>query len=94
VGRKDTQPVPLASPLNVPSPEPPIPTPGSIRPRACSPNILQARTGLDIAGLETEKARAGHKPTLDLTASYNVSATSTARHQPASATASTSARPA
>jgi outer membrane protein len=37
-----------------------------------SPTIQQAKTGVEIAQLETEKAKAGHKPTLDLTASYNV----------------------
>jgi len=35
------------------------------------PTILQARANLDIAKLETEKAIAGHKPTLDLTLGYN-----------------------
>ena len=35
-----------------------------------SPAIEQARTGLEVAQLETEKAKAGHMPTLDLTASY------------------------
>jgi outer membrane protein len=35
-----------------------------------SPAIAQARTGLEVAQLETEKAKAGHLPTLDLTASY------------------------
>jgi outer membrane protein len=70
VGGKDTQPVPLASPLNVPSPEPANPDAWVDQAEGVSPNILQARTGVDIAALETEKARAGHKPTLDLTASY------------------------
>ena len=37
-----------------------------------NPSVRQARTGLDIAKLETEKAQAGHKPTLDLTAGYNI----------------------
>jgi outer membrane protein len=36
------------------------------------PGIQQARTNLDVAKLETEKAEAGHKPTLDLTLGYNV----------------------
>ena len=36
------------------------------------PNIRQARGNLDIAELEIAKAEAGHKPTLDATASYNV----------------------
>jgi len=35
-------------------------------------SVRQARTGLDIAKLETEKAKAGHMPTLDLTASHNI----------------------
>lgn len=35
------------------------------------PGIQQARANLDIAKLETEKAMAGHKPTLDLTLGYN-----------------------
>lgn len=34
------------------------------------PSVRQARMALDIAKLETDKATAGHKPTLDLTASY------------------------
>ncbi len=36
------------------------------------PGIKQAQLALDVARLETEKAQAGHKPTLDLVASYNV----------------------
>jgi len=37
------------------------------------PAIQLARTNLDIAKLETEKAAAGHKPTIDLTLGYNSS---------------------
>jgi outer membrane protein len=37
-----------------------------------SPAIQQARTNVEVARLETDKAKAGHKPTVDLTASYNV----------------------
>ncbi|HSN79527.1 MAG TPA: TolC family protein, partial [Rhodoferax sp.] len=33
-----------------------------------SPGIMQAQIALDVAQLETQKAQAGHKPTLDLTA--------------------------
>lgn len=36
------------------------------------PGIRQAQLALDVAKLETEKAQAGHKPTLDLNASYNL----------------------
>ena len=35
------------------------------------PAIVLARTNLDIARLEIEKAQAGHKPTLDLSLGYN-----------------------
>ena len=34
--------------------------------------IRQARIGLEMAQLETQKAQAGNKPTLDLTGSYNI----------------------
>ena len=37
-----------------------------------NPGIEQARIGLEVAQLETEKAKAGHLPTLDLTASYGL----------------------
>jgi outer membrane protein len=37
---------------------------------AQNPGIAQARIGLEVAQLETEKAKAGHMPTLDLTASF------------------------
>ena len=36
------------------------------------PAIRQARANLDVAKLETEKAIAGHKPTVDFTLGYNV----------------------
>jgi outer membrane protein len=36
------------------------------------PLIRQARIGLEMAQLETQKAQAGNKPTLDLTGSYNI----------------------
>jgi len=36
------------------------------------PNILQAQANLRVAELEVDKAAAGHKPTLDLQASYSV----------------------
>jgi outer membrane protein len=36
------------------------------------PAIVQAKVNLDIAKLETAKAQAGHKPTVDFTLGYNV----------------------
>ncbi|MEP6825765.1 MAG: TolC family outer membrane protein, partial [Ramlibacter sp.] len=72
VGKTDAQPVPLANPLNLPAPEPADPNAWVDLGDAASPAIQQARSNLEIARLETEKAKAGHKPTVDLTASYNV----------------------
>ncbi len=37
-----------------------------------SPAVQQAKLGLEVAQLETQKAQAGHKPTLDLVGSYSV----------------------
>ena len=37
---------------------------------ARNPNVQQLQIALEVAGLETEKARAGHKPTVDLNANY------------------------
>jgi outer membrane protein len=34
--------------------------------------VRQAQLGLDVAQLETQKAQAGHKPTLDLVGSYSI----------------------
>jgi outer membrane protein len=36
-----------------------------------NPSVIQSRAALEIAKLETSKAEAGHKPTLDLVAGYN-----------------------
>ncbi|WP_332825174.1 TolC family outer membrane protein [Ramlibacter sp.] len=71
VGRNDAQPNPLSVP-DVPLPQPADPEAWVSASEASSPAILQARSAVEIAELETEKARAGHKPTLDLTASYGI----------------------
>lgn len=72
VGKSDVQPKPLALPSTMPGPQPADINAWVQQGEANSPSIQQAKTGLEIAQLETEKAKAGHKPTLDLTASYNV----------------------
>ena len=72
VGRNNTQPNPLGSPLQVPGPQPADAEAWVAASESASPAILQARKGVEIAELETEKAKAGHKPTLDLTTSYGV----------------------
>lgn len=71
VGRNDAQPNPLNVP-DVPLPQPADPESWVAASEASSPAILQARSVVEIAELETEKAKAGHKPTLDLTASYGI----------------------
>ncbi|AMO24266.1 TolC family outer membrane protein [Ramlibacter solisilvae] len=71
VGRPNVNPAPLTV-TELPPPNPADPQAWVDRGETVSPSILQARQALEIAQLETEKARAGHKPTLDLVASYNV----------------------
>jgi outer membrane protein len=39
------------------------------------PSIKSAQLALDVAKLETQKAEAGHKPTVDLNASYGINRT-------------------
>jgi outer membrane protein len=71
VGKPDVKPNPLVVPVNVPPPQPSDVNVWVQQGEENSPSIKQARTAIEIAQLETEKAKAGHKPTLDLTASYN-----------------------
>jgi outer membrane protein len=72
VGKPDVKPNPLAVPVNVPAPQPADVNVWVQQGEENSPSIQQSKTAVEIAQLETEKAKAGHKPTLDLTASYNV----------------------
>lgn len=72
VGKADAKPNPLAVPLNVPAPQPANPEAWVQQAEDASPAILQAKSAVEIAQLETDKARAGHKPTLDLVASAGV----------------------
>ena len=72
VGKTNTQPNPLVAPLAIPGPQPADPEAWVAVSEASSPAILQARKAVEIAELEVDKARAGHKPTLDLTTSLGV----------------------
>src|SRR5438105_1774259 len=72
VGKAEVNPAPLALPPRLPDPQPADVNVWVQQGEESSPQILQARTGVEIAQLETEKAKAGHKPTLDVVASYNV----------------------
>jgi outer membrane protein len=72
VGKPDVKPNPLVVPVDVPPPQPSDVNVWVQQGDENSPSIRQAKTAVEIAQLETVKAKAGHKPTLDLTASYNV----------------------
>lgn len=70
LGTSNASPWPLAQPERLPEL-----TPGDLQAwldqaESHSPQIRQARIAQDIARLETDKAYAGHKPTVDLQASY------------------------
>ncbi len=72
VGQTNAQPLPLLAPIKLPTV---LPTDVSVwveQSEAQHPAIRQARSNVDIAELEVKKAEAGQKPTLDATASYNV----------------------
>ena len=73
VGRSGVTPRPLAAPVNLPPLQPGEPQAWLERAGENHPTVLQARRNLEIARLETQRAEAGHKPTLDLVGQYQVS---------------------
>ena len=70
VGRPANELKPLARPVALPALVPAEPEPWVQIAQENNPTVQQSRLALEIAKLETQKAYAGHKPTLDLTASY------------------------
>ena len=72
VGKAETQPSPLAVPVGLPELQPNDANAWVEQAESNHPAIQQARLGVDVAELETEKAKAGHKPTVDAVASYNI----------------------
>jgi outer membrane protein len=72
VGRTGAQPTPLAKPVTLPQLQPADMQSWVDTALANQPRIRQAQLALDIAGLDTQKAEAGHKPTVDLQAGYQV----------------------
>jgi outer membrane protein len=73
VGRSNVTPNRLAGPVVLPSLAPGQIDEWTARADEQHPNVRKARLALDIAKLETEKARAGNLPTVDLTGSYSKS---------------------
>ena len=72
VGKADAQPEPLITPVKLPIVLPADVTTWVEQSEQVHPALRQARSNVEIAELEISKAQAGHKPTLDATASYNV----------------------
>ena len=70
VGRQGVAPKGLAIPVAMPALAPVNVDDWVARADADHPSIRKARLGLDVARLETEKAKAGNLPTVGLTASY------------------------
>jgi len=70
VGRQGVTPKGLAVPVAMPALAPVNVDDWVARADADHPSIRRARLGLDVARLETEKAKAGNLPTVGLTASY------------------------
>ncbi|MFC5520932.1 TolC family outer membrane protein [Polaromonas jejuensis] len=72
VGKTESQPKALLAPVNLPPVVPADVNTWVQQSEAMHPSIRQARSNVEIAELEVKKAEAGYKPTLDATASYNV----------------------
>lgn len=72
VGRAGTSPLPLAAPVNLPAVAPDDVAPWVAQSENAHPGIRQARAALEIASLETRRAEAGKKPTVDLTGQYQI----------------------
>ncbi len=71
VGQAGVSPKPLRVPVELPGPVPADPEQWVGAADQVHPTVRRARLGFDVATLETEKARAAEKPTLDAVASVN-----------------------
>ncbi len=70
VGKPSTDPKPLIAPVSLPPLAVDAADEWVTLSQAQHPSIKQAKVALDVAQLETTKAEAGHKPTVDLVGSY------------------------
>lgn len=71
-GKANAEPKPLASPVVITPITPDDVTRWVNQSEESHPALRQAQLALEVAQLETQKAQAGHKPTLDLIGSYGV----------------------
>ena len=72
VGRAGTRPLPLPASPELPALAVEQMESWVAQGQDAHPSIRQARLALEVAELETAKAQAGHKPTVDLVASYGM----------------------
>ncbi|MBC7682517.1 MAG: TolC family outer membrane protein [Ferruginibacter sp.] len=72
VSTVNAQPTPLALPVVLPSVQAADIGTWVQQAESLQPNVVQAVVNLDVARLETQKAKAANLPTLDLTAGYNI----------------------
>jgi outer membrane protein len=72
VGQTGSAPLPLATAAMLPTPVPSDMNAWVLQAETTHPAIRQARLGVDVAGLEVQKAEAGHKPTIDAQLGYNL----------------------
>jgi len=70
VGQADSQPLALAQPIVLPVPQPDDVQVWVDRALDQHPLVVQNRMALDIARMETTKAKTGHLPTMDLQVSF------------------------
>ena len=73
VGKEGSKPKPLLAPVALGHLLPDDVSQWVTLSEASNPTLAQLQTAVDVAKLETEKAEAGHKPTLDLTGSHTAS---------------------
>ena len=71
VGKQDAAPKPLQAPVVLAPVAPSDIGQWVVQSQDNHPGIKQLGVALDVAKLETQKAEAGHKPTVDLTGSYS-----------------------
>ena len=72
VGATGAQPRPLAQPVQLPPVQPASVAHWVLTAQDQHPGVRQAALALDVARLETRKAETGHRPTIDLQASYAI----------------------
>ena len=75
VGQSNANPKTVALPLSLAAPLPADVDAWVKQSEEQHPSIKSAQLGLEVAQLETRKAEAGHKPTLDAVASYGIART-------------------